>query len=102
MEPYNFPFTRIKQVEKSLDEMADGEEEKKEEEEKKTEELTEEEAKSLDAQSSASTAATEEEKKYKSEGDKLVDKLSKPGKSINLEDIEEGDVGESNAQDGER
>ena len=38
---YNFPFTRIKQVEKQLEEMADGEEEKKdEEEEKKTEEIT--------------------------------------------------------------
>jgi len=39
---YHFPFTRIKQVEKSLNEAADGEA-AEEEEEKKTEEIKEEE-----------------------------------------------------------
>ena len=81
---YNFPFTRIKQVEKQLDEMAGDDEEKKEEEEKKTEEIT------------------DENEKAAAHAQKLVDKLKKPGKSIDLETIEEGDLGESNAQEGER
>ena len=82
---------------------SDDEEEKKEEEEKKTEEVTDEEAKSMDAMS-ATTAETKEEenKKLVSEGEKMVNKLKKPGKTINLEDIEEGDLGESHAQAGER
>lgn len=121
---YNFPFTRIKQVEKELEEAAgDDEEEKKteeiveeeneddqEEEEKKTEEITEDKAVS-DAASdaaSATTAATEESKtaaaqqKIQTKANEMVEKLKQPGKSINLEDIEEGDLGESHVQEGER
>jgi len=64
------------------------EEEKKEEEEKKTEEITDEMAAAAEAK-----AKRLEEKK--TDGDKLVDKLQKPAKNIDLESIEEGLVGES-------
>ena len=74
---YNFPFTRIKQVEKSLNEMADGE--AAQEEEKKTEEIKEDE---------------EEEKKAPS-GDDMLKELQKKGKNIDLESIEEGELGQS-------
>ena len=88
---YNFPFTRIKQVEKRLDEMAgDDDEEEKKEEEPKTEEVKEGEDPGDESQKAAAHA------------EKLVEKLKKPGKSIDLETIEEGELGESNAQEGER
>lgn len=84
---YTFPFTRIRQVEKQLDAAADDgeDEEEKKEEEKKTEELTTEQA----------------AEETKSQVDSLMDKL-KPGKSIDLESIEEGELGVSNAQEGDR
>lgn len=74
---YNFPFTRIKQVEKSLNEMADGE--AAQEEEKKTEEIKED----------------EEEEKKAATGDDMLKQLQKKGKKIDLESIEEGDLGQS-------
>jgi len=55
-----------------------------EEEEKKTEEIKED----------------EEEKK--SEAEKMVDKLKQPGKKIDLDSIEEGDLGESKQSEGDR
>ena len=64
MTEYHFPFTRIKQVEKQLETMADGEEE----EEKKTEEVK---------------SAAEEEKKQDTPED-IVEKLKKPAKTIDL------------------
>ena len=73
---YHFPFTRIKQVEKRLDEAA-GEDEETKEEEPKTQEVT------------------GEEKKV-SAADDLIKKLSKKPKAIDLDSIEEGEAGESN------
>lgn len=74
---YTFPFTRIRQVEKQLDAAADDGEEEKKEEEKKTEELTPDQA----------------AEETKSQVDTLMDKMKTPGKSIDLESIEEGELG---------
>ena len=52
-----------------------------EEEEKKTEEINDDEE--------------EKKEETKTEAEKMVEKLKKPGKSIDLESIDEGDVGES-------
>lgn len=71
---YNFPFTRIKQVEKELAGGA-GEEEK---EEPKTEEIKEEEEKKSDP------------------SEDIINKLKQKPKQIDLESIEEGELGESN------
>ena len=80
LQEYNFPFTRIKQVERQLDAMA-GDDGAAEEEEKKTEEINDDEE--------------EKKEETKTEAEKMVEKLKKPGKSIDLESIDEGDVGES-------
>ena len=58
-----------------------------------------------EAATSATTAPKTEEEKYEDmvqEGKDMVTKLQKPGKTIDLANIEEGDLGESNAQEGER
>ena len=78
------------------------EDEEEEKEEEKTKELTEEEAKRLETASATTAASSEEAKSIQAKSEEMVNKLKQPGKSINLEDIEEGDAGESNAQDGER
>lgn len=85
LSEYNFPFTRIKQVEEELKNGAGEEEEK---EEPKTEEIKED----------------EEEKKdnITKQAEKMVDKFKKPPKKIDLESIDEGDVGESTQAEGER
>lgn len=116
LEPYDFPFSRVKAVEKELDAMAGAtggkdeeekieevkEEDEEEKEEEKTKELTEEEVKRLETASATTAASSEETKSLTTQGEELVNKLKQPGKKINLEDIEEGDAGESHAQDGDR
>jgi len=79
LQEYHFPFTRIKQVEKQHDDLAGVDEE----EEKKTEEIKEGE-------------------ETKSEAEAMLEKLKTPGKSIDLESIDEGDLGASQQQEGDR
>jgi len=83
---YNFPFTRIKNVEAELDAASadTGGDEEAKTEEVKTEEVKTEEVKE-----------PEEEKKT-SPVDDLMNKLKQKPKTIDLESIEEGEVGESN------
>ena len=83
MQEFEFPFERFKRIEESK------EEEKKTEELPKIEEVIEE-------------VNEEKEIKTKSNPDGLIKKLTKEPKKLNFNDLEEGDGGVSNQENGYR